>query len=362
MSGIVKSAGDARSLIVNDPFVARLQSWVPKSALTDKFNGRWFVGHAMHQIDKVYSDHERKRRKNKDLGPLQIVPGSLVTAMVTFAITGLAPVSALGLGYLVPFTPGRSAYTIITPIIGYKGYIQLARSSPSVSVRELRAGCILDGDEFDRSIAVEEALSRFLPAVDAMPSPENLLHAFALYRAADAHGEFRLAHVMPRAHIEKVRRFSKAKNGPWQEWYGQMAAKTPVRRMITAGEVRVNYLAGVAAAAESAAEGGDIRSMRAALASAEGSGSWVDEAAHEVEDYIDVEPEPGPAPADVAERDTKPAKARAAREIHDEIGKCTSLARLSEVEAEIDRGPAADRDFLFDKLVERREVLEERGA
>jgi len=349
-------------------FAQDLGTWIP-GACQNGYSAALLIREAYQQVRKIYEDHARKNKKRAKAEALQIIPQSIVTALVTFAVAGLRPNSLTGMGYLIPYGAGKSQWSVLTPVFGYKGLKQLARAagSPGYFVREIRSGVIgaseeafiarLQAGELPREIV----LASHIPA--GIVTADDIAYAYSLYRAADGAGEFYASEIMTREQVLAIKGRSKASDGgPWGSDFARMAEKCPVRRQIAAGNVPVEYYAAVAVSVEGAAEGGNFSLMRSAMAEVErvGKGGYADDAAAEIADYIDIDPDAAPDVEAVAERD--PAKTRPAREIHDEIGKCTSLARLGEIEREIDAVSVTEREMLFHKVVERREVLEERGA
>lgn len=158
---------------------------------------------------------------------------SFIAAAVGAAQLGLEPGDARGLAYLVPFKEnkkdGSGKWTStdkVQLIIGYRGYVDLARRSGMVS--SINAFPVFEGDHFDYRLGLE-------PTIDHVPcdgdeDPMTLTHVYAV---AKVQGEPQFV-VLTRNQIEKARQRSqtgKDGNGPWGSDYVEMAKKTAVRRL-----------------------------------------------------------------------------------------------------------------------------------
>lgn len=73
-------------------------------------------------------------------------PGSFIGSVLQVVQLGLEPNTPLGHAFLVPFWNTKQNCYVCTPIIGYKGMIELAHRSGRVQV--LRAMVAREGDEF----------------------------------------------------------------------------------------------------------------------------------------------------------------------------------------------------------------------
>lgn len=143
-------------------------------------------------------------------------PASLLGAMMLSAQLGLEP-GPLGHAYFVPY--GNE----VQFILGYKGYIDLARRSGNIESIIAREVC--EGDHFVYEYGLAEKCEH-RPALTGRGKP-YAYYAIARYRDG---GQTFL--VMSRDDIEKRRQRSKAKNnGPWQTDYDAMAKKTVIRAM-----------------------------------------------------------------------------------------------------------------------------------
>jgi len=147
---------------------------------------------------------------------LTCTPSSLLGSMMQAAQLGLEP-GPLGQAYLVPYNGEVSL------IIGYRGYIDLARRSGQlldIVAREVRTK-----DDF----AFEYGSAEFLRHV---PKLNDRGETIAYYGIAKFPGGGQLLHVMDLAEIAERRNRSKAKSsGPWVTDPGPMSRKTVIRAM-----------------------------------------------------------------------------------------------------------------------------------
>lgn len=149
-------------------------------------------------------------------------PMTLLGSIMTCGTLGLEPNTPLGHAYLLPFENRRAGTVDVTLIIGYTGYIDLARRSGKLI--SIHADVVREGDEFDY-IYGSEAFLRHRPG-EAENVPTT--HAYCHMKVQGGEG-FR---VMSLAQINKARARSKSPNaGPWVTDFDAMAAKTPVRRL-----------------------------------------------------------------------------------------------------------------------------------
>lgn len=195
---------------------------------------------------------------------------TLAPALLTFAMAGLVPNQALGFGYLVPYG------SIVTPVFGYRGMIELARRATYHDGRVLmdaRGDVVMRGENFDLSRGIVGAVLGHQPTHDRTPTDiAEVLYAYAHLRyavpvAGHVH-EFDVVELMSRANIDAIK--SKAyKHGPWKDWPLRMASKLPISRLCRSGRVPLGYLAGAMLNASSAAGAGRMsdyqRELRGAL-------------------------------------------------------------------------------------------------
>lgn len=144
-------------------------------------------------------------------------PSTVLGAVMTAAQLGLE-FGPLGHAYLVPYKD------VCTLIVGYRGYIDLARRSGQL--RSIVARAVHDRDEFDYAYGTDEHLHH-RPALGDRGS------VVAYYGVALLQDGGQVIHVMSPADVEAFRKRSKASSsGPWVTDYDAMACKTVVRRMV----------------------------------------------------------------------------------------------------------------------------------
>jgi recombination protein RecT len=157
---------------------------------------------------------------------------SLFGATVFCAQIGLEPNTPMGHIYLIPFKNNRKNRTEVQVIIGYKGYIELARRSGQIV--SISAQPVYEKDAFDFD---------YLRMGDLSHKPfmggdrGKIIGAWAHAELAGGGSAF---DFMPLADIERIRdgsqgyrtakRFNSS-DSPWIAHFDQMARKTAVRRL-----------------------------------------------------------------------------------------------------------------------------------
>lgn len=105
------------------------------------------------------------------------------------------------------------------------GILRKIRQSNEVAF--VSAQVVYENDEFVWSLGFEESVTHNPPALD---KPRG--KAIGAYATAVLKDGSRLLEVMSLEEIEKVRSVSRAaKNGPWVQWWSEMARKTVMRRL-----------------------------------------------------------------------------------------------------------------------------------
>jgi len=167
---------------------------------------------------------------------------SLLGAMMACSSLGLEPNTPLGECYLIPFDKNRKVgtewikTTEVQLIIGYKGYMMLARRTGTI--KNIHADVVYEGDEFSFEYGSNQHL-RHVPKGTHSRKP-----LFAYCHATLTDGE--AFEVLPIEEIEAIRNksqgymvamTSKEKNqkgwdkNPWVAYFHEMAAKTMIRRL-----------------------------------------------------------------------------------------------------------------------------------
>lgn len=150
----------------------------------------------------------------------QCVPATILGAVMTAAQLGLE-FGPLGHAYLVPYK-GRC-----TLIVGYKGYIDLARRSGQL--RSIVARPVHVKDRFEFELGTDEHL-KHLPSLDGDSGPVIAYYGIAKLQNGDP-----IITVMSPAEVEKYRLRSantSDQSNPWITDFDAMACKTVIRRMV----------------------------------------------------------------------------------------------------------------------------------
>lgn len=163
---------------------------------------------------------------------MQCTQQSLVQSIIQLGELGLEPGGGLGLAYLVPMQntvkmPNGSTQKVwmAQAIIGYRGYIHLARRSGEMG--PIRARVVHAKDKFDCVFGLEEKLEH-VPSEEADPGPPRLVYCIADFKDGGHHLE-----VMTWTEVMKIKARSKTANStisPWKTDEEEMAKKTVVRR------------------------------------------------------------------------------------------------------------------------------------
>lgn len=142
---------------------------------------------------------------------------SLFGAIVRLAQDGLLP-------------DGREAAIVLfgnkaqaMPMIA--GVLKKIRQSGDVSY--ISAQIVYANDRFKWTLGFDENVEHEPAPLDQEPGEPVAAYAVAVLKDGS-----RLLEVMRKSEIEKVRQVSRAKNnGPWVQWWGEMARKTVMRRL-----------------------------------------------------------------------------------------------------------------------------------
>jgi len=182
---------------------------------------------------------------------------SLLRATLQAAELGLAPGSATGEAYLVPFK--KNLGTKQQPIWGhecqlipgYRGLIALAFRSGHVT--SVKADVVYQGDGFKAPTNPLDPQMEHVRNYDGDLDPKNITFAYCVVRLKDGGLVY---DVMSRGEIDAVRARSKSSDsGPWVTDFAEMAKKTVARRCLKYAPMSAEM--SKALAADSAAETGD---------------------------------------------------------------------------------------------------------
>jgi recombination protein RecT len=153
---------------------------------------------------------------------LQCSEASLLASIMTLAQLGLEPNTPLGHAYLIPY--GNEC----TPIIGYQGFIDIARRSGLVT--SIYAHVVREGDTFKYTLGLR-------PTIDHVPSdlPDRedkpITHVYAVAHLRDGDPIFV---VLSNAQVEARRKrgaSGRGKKTPWDTDREAMTLKTAVRAL-----------------------------------------------------------------------------------------------------------------------------------
>jgi recombination protein RecT len=148
---------------------------------------------------------------------------SFLAAVVSLAQLGLTPLPESALAYLVP-RHVDGAWKC-TPVVGYRGLIQLAYRYGGVQY--IHAATVREGDIFEWSEGTRPSITH-VPRKDSERG--DITHAYAIAHlsySSDIHPQA----VVTRAQIDRAREKSmnKSGRGPWHTHYDAMAMKVAVR-------------------------------------------------------------------------------------------------------------------------------------
>jgi recombination protein RecT len=157
---------------------------------------------------------------------LECVPATVLRAVIDLVQLGIEPGGPLCQGYLVPFRNRKNGDKLeCVPIVGYQGYIALARRSGEIA--SVFAQVIYSNDR--RVIRYgDEPKIEHEPCLDGDRGVPVAAYCVAQYKDGGKHIE-----VMTVSDIEKIRDRApsgKSKYSPWATDWEMMARKTVIRR------------------------------------------------------------------------------------------------------------------------------------
>lgn len=146
---------------------------------------------------------------------LDCTPASVTVAMLQAAAFGLELDPVLGQAYLVPY--GKTCQLII----GYRGYMNLARRSGQV--HSINAKLVYEKDEFEYVEGLERRLYH-KPFWGG--DPGAIVGAYCITRFREGEPDI---FAMSRLQLDAIKNRSRAKSGPWTTDFGAMCQKTVIR-------------------------------------------------------------------------------------------------------------------------------------
>ena len=160
-------------------------------------------------------------RTNPDL--MQCSQASVLGSIMSAAQLGLEPNTPLGLAYLIPYK------RVCQLIIGYQGYMELARRSGLVATPY--AYVVRQGDIFRYSLGLNPALHHE-PLDDEEREKRPMTHVYAVAHAIPRDSAPPVFVVLTRAQVYARRSRSSARSsGPWVTDEEAMWLKTAVRAL-----------------------------------------------------------------------------------------------------------------------------------
>jgi len=185
-------------------------------SLKERFNGD------KKKKDAFYSAILNMVKTNAKIAECDV--NSILTAAANCAQLGLLPISGLDHAYFVPFNHK------VQLIIGYKGYMELARRSGSI--KAINVEIIYENDEFHYEGGLSPLL-RHIPYWLRKPPLDETGEIYGAYVIAEFSDGTRQADVFSIAEIVKSKKASKASDksySPWQTWPEEMIKKTAIRK------------------------------------------------------------------------------------------------------------------------------------
>lgn len=161
---------------------------------------------------------------------------SVAESVMLSAQLGLEPGSTLGHIYFIPFNNRSKGTMVCTPIIGYKGYLELARRSGQVS--RLDARVVYEGEKFSVTAGLHPDIEHSVRG-DVERTDDKILASYAVAVLKDGSCYFE---VLWKVDIDRVRSRSKAgRSGPWVDDYSKMARKSAIRALFNGGTVPMSF-------------------------------------------------------------------------------------------------------------------------
>lgn len=155
---------------------------------------------------------------------LQCTPMSIVEALMDATAMGIEPNGPLGMGWLVPYKNNKNNTWEAKFMASYKGMLDLARRSGNIASIEVQV--VYEKDVWEVENGFDPKL-KHIPCFDADPGKPRLVFALARLRDGSIQKD-----IMPMHEIEKIRRTSKTgENGPWRDWWEEMAKKSVLKRL-----------------------------------------------------------------------------------------------------------------------------------
>lgn len=186
---------------------------------------------------RIAANAVRKTPRLKECDPISFLGG-----IMFFGQLGLEPDTVLGHGYLIPFKNNRRGVYEVQPIVGYKGFIDLAYRSGLITY--IHADVVYSDDEL---WSYEHGSDAHLRHKNG-PQEGEKTHAYCYVKIAQGDGREGMAMAaLPWSQVIKTRnrsqgwqsavKYGKTAESPWTTDEDAMAAKTAVRALANKGRL-----------------------------------------------------------------------------------------------------------------------------
>ena len=138
---------------------------------------------------------------------LKCTPQSLFGSILYFAEIGLPFNTPEGFGYILPYS--NKGIMEATPIIGYKGLIEIAYRNPKV--KSIRIQSVYENDEFDYAYGTSEYIKH-------KPKMGERGKLVAVYSIAQIEGIEPLFVVVHKNELDKIQKLSKSGNSQYSPY------------------------------------------------------------------------------------------------------------------------------------------------
>ncbi len=157
---------------------------------------------------------------------------SLLKTLAQLSELGLEPGSAMGHVYLIPFRNKAAGRVDVNVIIGYRGYVELARRSGTIE--QIETHVVFKDDLFELGYGIGDARKlKHVPNWGGGRDDKDALLVYGIVRMKDGG-----IHVdaMSLEECRRIRNKSQAwkfkpNSGPWHDDFLEMCRKTVVRRI-----------------------------------------------------------------------------------------------------------------------------------
>lgn len=144
-------------------------------------------------------------------------PRSIRNAVVNIASVGLTLNPAMKLAYLIP----RNGECCLD--ISYIGLVKIATDSGSVLAVKAEVVCANDSFVYCGPFSMPDH------SFDPFANSESRGEVIGAYAVAKLSAGF-MTETLSRQEIDKIRSMSKAKSGPWFDWFEEMVKKSVIKR------------------------------------------------------------------------------------------------------------------------------------